>query len=753
VQTFQITITGQVQGVGFRPFVFNLAKRYGFTGQVGNTENGVKVQVNGQTDKVMAFVEDIVHTAPGVSVIQSHQVDPSAFIAFEDFSIAPSTKDAKVALPLTADFAICKSCQEEIRDPSNHRFQYPFTSCTQCGPRYSITRRFPFERRNTTLSDFEMCESCESEYSDPTDRRFHSQTNSCPDCGIPLQLLDAKGIKLGMEQGKIIETTAKLLSQGAIVAIKNTGGYLLCVDANNRESIERLRNRKQRPTKPFALLYPSLERIGQDFEVNDREAKGLTSTIGPIVILQPRGEHKTDVSQNVAPGMGNFGVMLPSSGLLTLLMDQLRFPMVATSGNIHGSPILSTNSEALEQLNGVADYFLQHDLDIAFPQDDSVIRFAGEHRIVLRRSRGMAPNFLTYRSGSKEPVMAMGAHLKSTVAFTPNAHTYVSPYFGNLDNYDVLQRISDTVKEYTQLFETTPSVVLVDKHPHYQSTQLGMELAGGWNAKSVQIQHHKAHFASVLAEHALFDSKEHVLGVVWDGTGLGDDGMVWGGEFFSYQHRKMARTAHFEYFDWLAGDKMAREPRLSLFSLLSEEYHKELQSKFSPLEWKLYQQIKANNMLKTSSVGRLFDAVACLLDIQDVTTFEGEAAMRLENRAVQNGHGPLLDLLAGEDPGPHIPTRKIMERLCTLKQQGNGIGFLAASFIHTLAMIVVRMAKKHHFKIVACSGGVFQNAFLVRQLMELSLKNGITLKLNKELSSNDENIALGQLAYFENIKQ
>ncbi len=751
MKTFQIIITGQVQGVGFRPFIYNLAKRYGWTGQVSNNESGVLVHINGETDEVMHFVEDILLEAPEVSIIQSHHVNPVSFMEFEDFTIAPSTKGSKIALPLTADFAICNSCKQEIRDSSNRRFQYPFTTCTQCGPRYSITERFPFERSHTSLSDFEMCPNCESEYQNPEDIRFHSQTNSCSECGIRMQLLDAEGRELGIEPRAIIEKTAELLSKGAIIAVKNTNGYLLCVDANNSESIERLRNKKQRPTKPFALLYPSLERIEQDFEVSEDEASSLISTIGPIVILKPRVESKNPIAQNVAPEVGNFGVMLPSSALLTILMDRLQMPIVATSGNIHGSPILSTNSGALEKLNGVADYFLQHNLDIAFPQDDSVLKFTREHRIILRRSRGMAPNFLRYPSMGEESIMAMGAHLKSTISFVPNMHTYVSPYFGNLDNYDVLQRLNDTVERYTQLFETVPSMVLVDKHPNYQSTQLGLELAAGWDAQCIQIQHHKAHFASVLAEHDLFDSKENILGVIWDGTGLGDDGMIWGGEFFNYQDREMTRIAHFEYFDWLAGDKMSREPRLSLLSLLSEENYEEIQSKFSNLEWKLYQKVKTNNTLKTSSVGRLFDAVASLLDIQDVSNFEGEAAMKLESHANKNLQQPLLDLLKGDSSGT-IPSYKIIERLITLKQQGAKTDFLAASFIHTLGCVIIKMAAKNNCGIVACSGGVFQNAFLVEQLQELSSKKGIAIKLNKELSSNDENIALGQLAYYQNIK-
>ena len=529
MQTYQISIAGQVQGVGFRPFIFNLAQQYGLNGQVSNNANGVLILINGESEAVKGFVENILKEAPEVAIIQSHRVDRVSYIEFEDFTIVSSAKTTKISIPLTADFVICDSCSEEIRDKSNRRFQYPFTTCTQCGPRYSITENFPFERSHTSMSDFEMCPDCESEYINPSEMRFHSQTNSCSQCGPLMQLLDSEGTELEIEEEGIIAKTAEMLSGGAIVAIKNTNGYLLCVDANNPEAVVRLRNRKQRPAKPFALLYPSLDNIKRDFELSDSEANALVSTAGPIVILKPREGRGNIKAGNVAPGMGNYGVMLPSSALLRLLMDQLQIPIVATSGNIHGSPVLSTNPEVLEKLDGVADFFLQHDLNISFPQDDSVMKFAGEQRVTIRRSRGVAPNFLGYQTKSEEAVLAMGAHLKSTLAFVPNTITYVSPYFGNLDNYEVLQRVTDTIEKYTELFETVPSVVLLDKHPNYQSTQLGLELAAEWNAGCIRIQHHKAHFASVLAENDLFEHKENILGVIWDGTGLGDDGMIWGG--------------------------------------------------------------------------------------------------------------------------------------------------------------------------------------------------------------------------------
>ncbi|MEM8765782.1 MAG: carbamoyltransferase HypF, partial [Bacteroidota bacterium] len=667
LKTYKIQVGGQVQGVGFRPFVFNLAQKYQLKGTVSNNANGVLIYVNGTSEEVMNFMEDILEKAPDAAIIQNSSMDEIESMDFKNFSIVPSQKADKIAIPLTAHFAICNSCKKEIQDPNNRRYQYAFTTCTQCGPRYAITQKFPFERAHTTMNQFTMCESCVIEYENPKDSRFHSQTNSCDDCGITMQLLSNSGEPILVEsERELLGTIARFLKEGAIVALKNTSGYLLCVDATNNEAVKRLRQRKQRPTKPFALLYPNMEKIHEAFEVSKHEQKALESRVCPIVLLDAKQQTKGHLAEEVAPGLDRYGIMLPSSALLTLLAIETQIPLVATSGNIHGSPILSSEKEAREKLNAVADYFLNHNLEIVFPQDDSVMHFADKQRILLRRSRGLAPNLMGYTPKTSEKVLAMGAHLKSTLAFTPNGYTYVSPYFGNLDSYEVLQRYTDTLQRYTQLFEELPEVVLVDKHPAYQSTILGKELATNWEVPMVEVQHHKAHFASVLAEHDLFETTTPVLGVIWDGTGLGEDGMIWGGEFFVYQNHQMNRKAHFEYFDALAGDKMAKEPRLSLFSLVNSGVV--VEDKFSKGELKIYQKLKENSKLKTSSVGRLFDAVASLLDVLDVSTYEGEAALLLENLAWQY-LGECIDLLEGK-PFGNVPSKTIMERLVALKNKG-----------------------------------------------------------------------------------
>lgn len=749
-RTFKINVSGQVQGVGFRPFIFKLAKELCLKGTVYNDPNGVEILFNSEKEQAEIFLETILAQAPKVSKIQSYGLKEIVSQVFESFSIDESKTKQQVNIPLTPDFRICEDCEREIRDIKNRRFGYPFTTCTHCGPRYSITEKFPFDRSNTGISNFIMCSLCAKEYESFDDRRFHSQTNSCSACGIQLDFEDAIGNRINVDQNKILETVASQIKQGKIIALKNTNGYVLCCDANNAQAILNLRSKKQRPTKPFALLYPNLEMIQSDFVLSQYEEDMLTSQVGPIVLLKPKSSLDRIKTDLVAPELDRYGVMLPSTALLSLLMSHIDTPIIATSGNIHGCPILSNKGQAQENLALVTDYFLHHNLNIDFAQDDSVFRFVKDKPVILRRSRGLAPNLLVYFPSSRKTVLAMGAHLKSTFALQPNTHVYISQYFGNLDNYEVFQRFHDYILKFIAVFNTVPEVLLVDDHKHYQSTILGFELSKLYNAKVVSIQHHKAHLASVLGEHGLFDTPEKIMGVVWDGTGLGSDGNIWGGEFFEYHNHKMERLFHFEYINWIAGDKMAKEPRLSLLSIMNENTDC-VASKFSEMEIKNYQKLLKNNKLKTSSVGRLFDAVASLLDLKDVTTYEGEAAMILEATANRYKGEETIDFLEGQD-FENIPTSKFLTQIYRAKQNGKPKEMIAYSFIYTLAHLIQKLAKQFGYTTVACSGGVFQNALLVKNLLVLGRESGIKLIFNRILSSNDENISFGQLCYYHHIK-
>jgi hydrogenase maturation protein HypF len=739
-------VKGRVQGVGFRPFVYNLALQHHMKGSVSNNQDGVLIFVNATKVNADIFLHAIVNQAPEVSIITDTSITRVKAKVFSDFNIVASESNGQVSIPITPDFAICNRCKSDIEDPNNKRFQYAFTTCVNCGPRYAITTNFPFERAHTTLNSFHMCGSCQEEYENPVDRRFHSQTNSCSDCGIELKIVNQDGVSINQNQEQVLDVVSELVQSGHIIALKNTNGYLLCCDATNAETIQKLRTQKQRPNKPFAVMYPSLEAIKESFEVSIYEEQALTSEVAPIVIVNNK-ERSSIATQEIAPGLHQTGVMLPHTALLYLLLKQINKPIIATSGNIHGFPIISTEKDAQEQLSSVADYFVHHDLEINFPQDDSVVKYVEDQRIILRRSRGLAPNNLTETTPLND-VLATGADMKSAFAIAKNQQTYISQYFGNLASYDVLKRYNTTLAKFTDIFLLSPTTILVDKHPQYYSTQLGHEMASNHQLSANEIQHHKAHFASILGEHNLFDSKEKILGVVWDGTGLGDDNNIWGGEFFEYHNQSIQRITHFNYFNWIANDKMAKEPRLSLFSVLDEEQKNNIQSKFSPTEWKVYNKMLQNNQLKTSSVGRLFDAAASALDLADDNSYEAEASMLLEQCACQYSDNQPIDFLEGVSY-EKIPSELIVSEIFKKYQQGVNKARLAYSFIHTLAQCIIRVANKQNIQTVACSGGVFQNSVLVKML----LNSNLDIKLHQHLSPNDENIAYGQLQYYQHIKE
>ncbi|WP_299365779.1 carbamoyltransferase HypF [Winogradskyella sp.] len=749
-QTVKIIISGQVQGVGFRPFVFNLAEKYEVKGTVSNNEEGVVIYAEASKEHIASFYKALIEQAPIVSKIDGHYLSEINHKNYGNFKIIPSENESRLNLQLTPDFGICDKCKNEINDPENIRYKYPFTTCVHCGPRWAITKTFPFERHHTSMVEFEMCGSCKDEYTDPRNRRFHSQTNSCEICGIQLKLIDNNCNLIAAENDAIFSTVQKLLSQGNIVAIKNTSGYLLCCDATNASVVQKLRQKKNRPEKPFALLYPSIEKLKDHFDIPFHIEKEIIAVERPIVILSKTERSDNTIASNVAPRLNQLGIMLPNSALLQLLANAIDFPIVATSGNVSGSPILSDNSEALERLGSIADYFLQHNLGIEHPQDDSVIKFSSNsyQRVLFRRSRGFAPNYYAPKIEGEKKVMAMGAHLKSSIGFMPNDYIYISQYLGHLENYDVYERFVKEVSGFINIFKQNPNVVLVDKHPTYQSTLYGKELAESLGAELYEIQHHKAHFASVLAEHSLFNSSEEVLGVIWDGTGYGEDKQIWGGEFFTYSNGNMQRLTHFDYFDWLAGDKMAKEPRLSLFSLLEAEKIPSISEKFTTKEMTIYKELKNKNKLKTSSVGRLFDAVASLLDICDYNTYEGEAAIKLENEVIDYDLARCHSYITVSII-KHIPTKAIIKGVQSDLDKGTEKPQIICNFLFTLASIILGVAKLNGIKRIACSGGVFQNTILLDMLKEIA-EDDFELFFNCNLSPNDENISLGQMMYFLN---
>ena len=737
--------------MGFRPFVYREALASKLRGNVYNNESGVEVTVTGPRKSLVPFYEKITQEAPAIARVVNHRYEEIPFQSFERFSIRPSAKNSTLNLQLTPDFALCPDCRQELNDPKNRRFGYPFISCVNCGPRWALTKTFPFEREHTSMQVFKMCDACTEEYGNPGDRRFHAQTNSCPSCGMKYRITDASGVPVSVKNGNVFKQLAIFLEEGKIIALKNTSGYLLCCDATKKKPVETLRTRKQRPAKPFAVLYPSLKDLELDFTLHTAERKALTSAERPIVLLPTdnyRGEAALDI---IAPGLHQLGVMLPYTGILEQLSRAYPRPLIATSGNIHGAPICFSEAQAHEKLSGVADYFFEHDLEIIHSQDDSVLRFSTPAGIpiLLRRGRGLAPNYSRpVNTSGSTGLMALGAELKSSIGFIPNDFLYISEYIGNLENFEVFERFAELISSFTTLFQTRPTALLTDTHPGYLSTGYGKELSEKWNIPCHQIPHHRAHFAAVLGEHDLFKSPEPILGVVWDGTGYGEDGQVWGGEFFRFEKGSIVRAGQVEYFDWLAGDAMSKNPRLSLLSLLEEpEFVKD---KFSPHAFRLYRQLKSGNTLKTSSMGRLFDAVASLLGICDLNSYEGEAAMRLE-AATRTFETSRTSGLVRLDASGNIPSKQLIRELKNRRISGQPPGQLAGDFIFTLAKLILEKAEREGISKIACSGGVFQNALLVNLLCELN-PGSFELFFHRELSPNDESIPFGQLMYHLNCQ-
>jgi len=756
ISTWHIHIKGQVQGVGFRPFVYQLAQKFKFKGWVNNTGDGVHIEFNADAVTAKMFYNEVVINAPELSHITSHNIKEVSFVAYEDFQIISSSHLGNPVLLISPDFAMCENCRREISDKTNRRYHYAFTTCAQCGPRYSIIKQLPYDRGNTAMKIFKMCSLCTVEYNDPTNRRHFSQTNSCPDCAVVMKLYDNNKNVIEEDLANIISKICELWQDGKIVAIKGIGGYLLTCDASNENAIKELRSRKNRPAKPFALMFPDINHLQNDVHINEQEEKELQSAAAPIVLLQLKENAQSSLAfTEIGPRLSKIGVMLPYTPLYELLLQKFNKPIVATSGNISNAPIAFKDEEALNGLNTIADYILIHNREIVAPQDDSVAQFTrqSKQRIMVRRARGFAPFYLNEKlSLSKKTVLATGAMMKSSFTLLHQQNIHISQYLGDTGNYDAQKNYENSINHFMQLFHAKPEMILVDKHLGYFSTQLGEQLAKKWNSQLVTVQHHEAHFASVLGEDNLLDEQEPILGVVWDGTGFGNDGQIWGGEFFVYHQHRFSRLAHFDYFNHFLGDKMATEPRLSAFSLCyeMEDATHILHPKFSQAEWNNYNQLIKKNQLKTSSAGRIFDAAASLLGLIDKASFEGEAAMLLEEEALRFFKIELnipVSWLKNDTLKNHLSAQSLMKEIVQKIKEGEDKSEIAAWFHVQLVLAVQSVALKNNYRKICFSGGVFQNGLLIDLLFKMIGKQH-QLYFNKELSPNDENTSFGQLIWF-----
>ncbi len=752
MQTWHIHIKGQVQGVGFRPFVYRLAKQHQLNGWVNNTTDGVHVEVNGIEKKVDFFYRSLLSQAPQLSRITDHHIFETSPEDYNGFEIIHSQAGETINLLLTPDFALCPDCRQDLFDQKNKRQNYPFTTCTYCGPRYSIIQKLPYDRPTTSMAPFQMCKHCLGEYQNPLDRRYFAQTNSCPHCSIPIQLYDNEQNLLSESFEDISRIVVQAWENGKIVAVKGIGGYLLCCSAHDTSVVELLRSRKNRPSKPFALMYPDVETLAKSTDLHEQAAKELLSPSAPIVLLTPLPN--TSLASNIAPGLERIGVMLPYAPIFELLLKKYQAPIVATSGNPTESPIVYSDKKALSDLRLMADLILTNRREIVVPQDDSLIQFSpfSQQRIILRRSRGMAPTYIDGRLERPDYcLLATGAMLKSTFTFLHEKNLYVSQYLGNLANFETEESYRYTIRHFLQLFDTRPEYILGDLHQDYPSTQFALNLAKELDVPLELIQHHKAHFGALLGEHKLIHTQEPVLGVIWDGTGLGEDGHIWGGEFFIYSDHTFRRCIHFDYFDFILGDKMPREPRISALSACwgIEGVEVVLKQKFSETEWRIYHQLLAKgSSLKTSSLGRIFDAIASLLGLMDKQTYEGEAAMKLEALALSHFRIHDLSFVTSyfNDEGyeKQISTQSLMKEILMDLGQGKDKAFIAAKFHYSLVHLIEMAARQLNTRKIAFSGGVFQNGLLVDLIIH-HLSQEFELLFHRQLSPNDESVSFGQL--------
>ena len=731
-KSISLKMRGRVQGVGFRPVVFRLAHELGLRGWVRNDAAGAEVALAGRAADIAKFRAELPGRLPAAADIQSVEewAAPADFPPGFEIRISADAGGVRVA-GILPDLATCPDCLREIFDPQDRRFRYPFANCTHCGPRFSIIESLPYDRANTTMRGFQMCPACEAEYRDPRNRRFHAQPNACPVCGPSLAWVRTDGNVLA-KRDEALMAAAAALRGGRIVAVKGIGGFHLMVDARDGAAVRRLRERKKRDEKPFALLFPSLAAIAAVCEVSSAEKKWLESAAAPIVLLKKRAG-AGGLAEEVAPGLPWIGAMLPYTPLHHLLMRELEFPVVATSGNLTDEPICTDNVEALSRLGGIADFFLTHDRPIARPMDDSVMAVCGGEPIMMRRGRGLSPYSMPL-AGAPDGLVAAGAQMKSAVAVTAGGNAVMSPHIGDLDHEGAVRLWERAVADLAGLHGLKPIAAVADLHPGYASTrgasELGVPVEG--------VQHHHAHVAACMAENGL---EGPVLGIAWDGTGLGTDGTIWGGEFLVCTRAEFRRAAWLRPFPLVGGDAAAKEPRRAAWGVLREIGSGHPLPGFSKAEGTVLDGMLQGglNVVRTSSAGRLFDAVASLLGVCQVMTHEGQAAMRLEALAGDVAAEPYPFAWKGDalDWAPMIKA---------MLDEGGTPADSAARFHATLVEMMVAAARREGLMDVCLSGGCFQNRRLLERAVRRLGEEGFRAWRHRNVPPNDAGICLGQLA-------
>ena len=745
-QCLKLTIEGAVQGVGFRPFVYKLATELGLTGWVNNSPQGVSIEVEGDGCTLETFQQRIISEKPPRAIISHLEATKLAIKGHDTFTIRSSVGGEKTAVVLP-DLATCSQCLQEIFDPDNRRYRYPFTNCTNCGPRYSIIEGIPYDRHHTTMKNFTLCQLCREEYAAPLNRRFHAQPNACPQCGPHLQLWDLKGKVIATHHAALL-LTAEAIRQGKIIALKGLGGFQLLVDAFNHQAVNWLRQRKQRPKKPFALMYPGLELVTENCHVSEREKEVLISPLSPIVLLLQKPSSRPYFTA-IAPHNPYLGVMLPYTPLHHLLLAELNFPLVATSGNLRDEPICIDEREALIRLAGIADLFLIHNRPIARPVDDSVVRIIEDRGMVLRRARGYAPLPIILKNEfPRDSILAVGGHLKNTVAMTRKNQVFLSQHIGNLETVAAHENFTSVISSLKLLYEFEPNLIARDAHPNYISSQY----ATAQNLPVISVQHHLAHVLSCMGENQL---EPPVLGVAWDGTGYGLDGTIWGGEFILVNQKKWERIAHLRHFRLPGGTSAIKEPRRAAIGILAEiipdlnNLPPNILNVFSERELVIIKNMLSKNINSpvTSSMGRLFDGIAAILGLRARVSFEGHAAMELEFAAmeVETEEYYPYNLLTNLNSPIIIDWIPIIKATINDIQLGISSNNIAAKFHNTLVEIIISIASQLEKTKIVLTGGCFQNKYLLEKTIKRLRKSQFIFYWHQQIPPNDGGISLGQI--------
>ena len=754
--TYQIKVSGRVQGVGFRPFIYRIAHHYNILGWVQNRQGEVLIHAEGSPENVRRFADAIIQDAPPLSrpsIDQSEQIDCQGF---ELFTIKESATGTEADIHLPPDHFTCSACIDDLNDPDNHRYHYPFINCTQCGPRYTIIRALPYDRPATSMAGFPLCPECEAEYLNPLERRFHAEPIACPQCGPQLQFCTDGQCINDSEKG--LNETIDRLRAGEIVAIKGIGGYHLMCDARNEAVVQRLRLRKQRPDKPLAVMFPQrgnslLDAVHEELLPTEREATTLISSERPIVLCKKL--ETTSLAPSIAPGLLEVGAMLPYSPLHHLLLSRLNSPLVATSGNISGEPVITDNGDATQRLESIVDAFLHHNRPILRPADDSLYRIICDRPRPLRLGRGVAPLEMRLAQPLSKAVLAVGGQMKSCVALAWNSRVVISPHIGDLQSLRSQQIFSQTIDDLQQLYQIKIAAIICDAHPGYDSHRIAHHIAESLKLPITEVLHHHAHASALYGETHKEDVERDWLVFSWDGTGMGADRTLWGGEAFMGKPGHWRRFASLRPFRLPGGDRASREPWRSAQALLWES--NETSPTGSVPNWNIPSKDidllhaawqRAINAPQTSSAGRLFDAAAALVGVSPQVSYEGEAPSRLEAicQAESKMRPPLLPLIGGNDGvyrtdwGPLIPM--LLNQQLTQAER-------ATIFHHSMAGIIVKQAlrahEKFHISHIGLSGGVFQNRVLTELAAQQLQELGFIVHLSEHLPANDGGLCYGQV--------